>query len=96
MIEGYKLYKGLQKPLVFKGLKGRYIFIGAGAGLTTLAITIICSSTISLLAGVVALVVCGGISFFFIVNGQSKGLHSKSVGEGLYIVRKVVQGRLGV
>ena len=96
MEEGYKLYKGLQKPLVFKCLKGRYIFIGAGAGIGSLIMAIILSTTVSLLAGGVGLIVCAGISFFLIARAQSKGLHNKSVGAGLYIVRKVVQGRLDI
>ena len=96
MEEGYKLYKWLQKPLVFKGLKGRFIFIGAAAGVSTLLVAIIASTIAGLWAGAVAMFLFGGISFFIVISKQSKGLHSKSVGEGLYIVRKVVLGRLDV
>ena len=96
MSQSYKLYRGLQKPLVFKGLKGRYIFIGAGAGIGSLLVSILCSTMIGLAVGGIALFMCAGLSFFFIMRAQAKGLHDKSVGAGLYIIRKVVQGRLDV
>ena len=96
MEEGYKLYKGLQKPLVFKGLKGRFLFIGAAAGVSTLLVAIIASTIEGLWAGAVAMFLFGGISFFIVIREQSKGLHSKWVGVGFYIVRMGVQGRLDV
>ena len=32
----YKVFKGLQKPLEFMGLKGRYVWVGLGAAIATI------------------------------------------------------------
>ena len=93
---GYQLYRGLQKPLVFKNLKGKFIFIGAGAMLGALFAAVICTMIFNIIGGLIALLVAGGGGLFLVIHFQSKGLHSKEVNAGTYIVRKVIQGRLGV
>ena len=93
---GYQLYRGLQKPLVFKNLKGTFIFIGAGAMIGALFAAVVATMMTNIIGGLIALIVAGGGGLFLVIHKQSKGLHSKDVNAGVYIVRKVIQGRLGV
>jgi len=74
----YPVYKGLQKPLMFKGFKGRFIYWGVGcllAGLVSGALTM---TLINGWLGALVLVssVVGGL--FYIAGRQKKGLHIKT------------------
>jgi len=83
----YPFYKGLGKPLVYKGFKGKFIVWGilsllsgllAGGLLTALA-----GAFTGLLSGVA--LVFSGISFT--VLKQKQGLHSKRRHPGVFIHR---------
>jgi hypothetical protein len=51
----YKVYRGLQKPLVFKSFKGRYIYWGLGSILLALITAMLISSLINILAGMASM-----------------------------------------
>ena len=68
----YPLFKGLQRPLEFLGIQGRYIY---WAAVTT------CGAIVGLV--VLAAVVSAGI--VLILLKQRKGLHSKKVVPGVYV-----------
>ena len=40
-IGGFKVYKGLQRPLVFKNLKGKFIGWGAAALITSFLLCVV-------------------------------------------------------
>lgn len=82
----YNVYKGLQKPLIFKSFKGKYIYWGLGTLVLSLSMGIIMIVTVSLLVGAIVLIggMCGGL--FFIAQKQKKGLHNKQKQKGIYIV----------
>lgn len=60
----FNVYKGLQKPLIFKGLKGKFIYIGAGCAIGALLSSVIISNIISYTWGGITLciVMFGGLS----------------------------------
>ena len=74
----YPLFKGLQRPLEFLGIQGRYIY---WAAVTT------CGATVGFVAAYCLLgfitVVSDGI--VLILLKQRKGLHSKKVAPGVYV-----------
>lgn len=74
----FNVYKGLQKPLVFKGFKGRYIYWGLGFIVASLIVGGLIGAFFSLLAGVFAMVIVmvGGI--FYTSQRQRDGLHDKA------------------
>ncbi|RYE24109.1 MAG: DUF4133 domain-containing protein [Sphingobacteriaceae bacterium] len=76
---GFLLYKGLKKPLVFKGLKGKYIYQGAGAFIGTLIGSIILSKILGFFFG---LIIAIGTGSFMIWNTFRKqrinGLYDKT------------------
>ena len=69
----YPMFKGLQRPLEFMGIQGRYIYWAAGAigG--------------AIVGGLIVLVVtlCGGAAL--ILLKQRKGLHSKKNDKGVFV-----------
>lgn len=83
----YSVYKGLQKPLVFKGFKGKYMFYGAGSVIGGFIVFGISSKLIgsSALGGLsmVAFITAG---FFYTVYKQKQGLHNKAKTKALFFV----------
>jgi len=74
----YTVYKGLQKPLVFKTFKGKYIYWAAGGVLGAFVLCILFCLLVSYAAGGIALI-AGIISVFAFVDKKQKGgIHSKS------------------
>ncbi len=85
----YNVYKGLQKPLIFKGLKGKYIYYGIGSIVGSLLLCAIVAVISSFLyAGITLIVgIFGGL--FLSAHNQKKGLHKKDKRKGIFIINKV-------
>lgn len=84
----YPVFKGLQKPLEFLGLRGRYIYWGFGSAMGSILGFIIGYIISGFLAGLITLVVILGSGIALIFNRQGKGLHTKRVGKGTYIISR--------
>ena len=81
----YPVFKGLQKPLEFLGLRGRYIVWAAvtvGGGILSFLIGYVVFGFIAALVVLTAILSIGGVSIFV---KQHKGLHSKKCQKGIYI-----------
>lgn len=87
----YPIFKGLQKPLEFMGLQGRYIYWAAGtAGGALLGLMIVYALAGFLLGLAFAVVVLSaGISTILVK--QRKGLHSKKEDKGVFIYARSSQ-----
>lgn len=81
----YPLFKGLQKPLEFMGIQGRYIYWAAGAVGGAIIGFILAYCLIGFLAGLIALVVILGSGTAFVFLKQRKGLHTKKNDKGVFI-----------
>lgn len=81
----YPMFKGLQRPLEFMGIQGRYIYWAAGAvgGAIIGFIAAYCLS--GFLAGLIVLTVILGGGAAFILLKQRKGLHSKKNDKGVFV-----------
>ena len=79
------MFKGLQRPLEFMGIQGRYIYWAAGAigGAIVGFIVVYCLS--GFLAGLIVLVVTLGSGAALILLKQRKGLHSKKNDKGVFV-----------
>ncbi len=74
---GFYLYKGLKKPLVFFGLKGKYIFYAVGViGCGVIAALIL--SKFGLLGSLLGLVVTGGGVYLIFKRQDKHGLYDKT------------------
>ncbi len=85
-IQVYPLYKGLQRPLVFKMFKGRFIYWALGSILAGIITGIIAGAAISSLAGLIIMTVVSIPLLFFTLRKQSKGLYEKKVNEAIFII----------
>ncbi|OYD43627.1 DUF4133 domain-containing protein [Sphingobacterium cellulitidis] len=85
MIRRFSIYKGLQKPLVYRGFKGK--FIGWGIGSLALGLVgggLTGALTSMYLGGLVTiLAIAGGLTYTF--HRQKGGLHDKSRHRGVFI-----------
>ncbi|WP_262246524.1 DUF4133 domain-containing protein [Parapedobacter soli] len=85
MIRYFSIYKGLQKPLVYRGFKGKFI----GWGIASLALGLVGGGltgalTNMYLGGLVTiLAIAGGLTFTF--HRQKNGLHDKTRHKGIFI-----------
>lgn len=81
--ESFEVYKGLQKPLVFKTYKGRYIYWMAGGLFGSFILCVILCVAVGYLYGGIALV-GGAVGVVFYVNTKQKGgIHSKTKTKGV-------------
>lgn len=81
----YPIFKGLQRPLEFMGIQGRYIYWAAGVAGGAIVGFIVAYCLIGFLAGLIMLVIAigGGTSLIFLK--QKRGLHSKRIDKGVFV-----------
>lgn len=73
----YPLFKGLQRPLEFMGIQGRYIYWAAGVAGGAIVGFIIAYCLVGFVAGLVVLVAVVSTGIALIMLKQRKGLHTK-------------------
>ena len=81
----YPLLKGLQKPLEFMGLQGRYIYWAAATIVGTIVLFIIVYCLVGFIIGLITAVVCASSGSGLILIKQRKGLHTKKSDHGVFI-----------
>lgn len=81
----YPLLKGLQKPLEFMGLQGRYIYWAAATIVGTIVLFIIAYCLVGFIIGLITAVVCASSGAGLILIKQRKGLHTKKSDHGVFI-----------
>ena len=81
----YPLLKGLQKPLEFMGLQGRYIYWAAATIVGTIVLFIIVYCLVGFIIGLITAVVCASSGAGLILIKQRKGLHTKKPDHGVFI-----------
>ncbi|WP_139423236.1 DUF4133 domain-containing protein [Chryseobacterium mulctrae] len=74
---GFYLYKGLKKPLVFFGLKGKYIFYAVGV-IGGGVISALVLSKFGLLGSLLGLAVTAGGVYFIFKRQDKDGLYDKT------------------
>lgn len=81
----YPVFKGLQKPLEFMGLRGRYIYWAAGAIGSGILLFFIGYIVAGFLVGLILITIIIGFGGVMIFVKQHKGLHSKKAPTGIFI-----------
>ena len=83
--KSYPIYKGLQKPLTYKGFKGKYIYWALASLIFGLIIGAIASALTNIFfAGLCSLLSIGS-SISFILHKQKKGNHSRKNHHGISV-----------
>lgn len=85
----FPVYKGLQKPLVFKGFKGKFIYWGLGSLLIGLVTGALLMSLVNMWLGAIALVAAMTGGLLFTAAQQKKGLHTKKRTRSTYIINRI-------
>ncbi|MGI8633844.1 MAG: hypothetical protein ACR2KZ_00430 [Segetibacter sp.] len=86
MAKEYQIYKGLQRPLVFKMFKGRFIYWALGSLVGGIVAGIAIGATVSSLAGLVAMLIVSFPLLLFTIEKQKKGLYDKKTDEAVFII----------
>ncbi|MCM1511336.1 MAG: hypothetical protein NC116_11565 [Clostridium sp.] len=81
----YPVFKGLQKPLEFMGIQGRYIYWAAAAAGGAIIGFILGYCLLGFVAGLISLVGSLGVGAVLIMVKQRKGLHSKKEYRGIFV-----------
>lgn len=85
MLHQFSIYKGLQKPLVYRGFKGKFI----GWGIGSLVLGLISGGLIGALSSmylggmITILTISAGLSYTY--HRQKAGLHDKTKAKGVFI-----------
>ena len=74
---GFYLYKGLKKPLIFYGLKGKYILYAAGV-IGSGAVTALILSRFGLLGSLLGILVTAGAVYLIFRRQDKHGLYEKT------------------
>ena len=83
----FPLFKGLQRPLEFFGLQGRYIYWAAGTAGCAVTGFILGYIIFGFVAGLVLLVLSLAVGAVLIMVKQCKGLHTKKDERGVFVYR---------
>ena len=83
--DGYPVFKGLQKPLEFMGIRGRVLTLAAAAIGVSFVGFIVFSIALGKLAGFIAMLVLAVAGLVTIYIKQSGGLHKKKRNSEIFI-----------
>jgi hypothetical protein len=89
MAKHFPVYKGLQKPLIFRGFKGKFIYWGIGSLLAGLVVGSLTMSLVNMWLGTILLIGCITGGLLFTASKQKQGLHSKSRSNKIYIINQI-------
>ena len=84
----YKIYKGLQRPLVFKIFKGKYIYWALGSIVAGVIAGGAASMIISSIAGAITMVLVAIPLLFFTISKQKTGLYNKTKDDCIYMIAR--------
>lgn len=87
--DGFPVFKGLQKPLEFMGIRGRFLTLAAVAIGVSFVGFIAFSIVLGKLAGFVAMLVMAAVGLATIFVKQRGGLHNKKRAKGIYIYKNI-------
>lgn len=91
---GYLMFKGLQRPLEFMGIRGRFIYIAAGAiGASFLGFLLI-SYMFGRLIGFIGMFIIILISLLVIYFKQKNGLHDKKRCRDILMVKNIIASKI--
>lgn len=88
-MEGFPVFKGLQKPLEFMGIRGRFLTFAAVAIGVSFVGFIVFSIALGKLAGFIAMLAIAAAGLVAIYVKQRGGLHAKRRDRGVFIYKNL-------
>lgn len=86
---GYPIFKGMQKPLEFMGIRGRFLYYVGGAIAGAFFAYLLCAFLVGQLIGLTALAVIAIAGYLYSFSMQKKGLHSKKKNKDILIIKSL-------
>lgn len=86
---GYPVFKGLQRPLEFMGIRGRFLTYAAGAIGVSFIGFIVFSIVLGKLAGFIAMLALAVAGLITIYIKQRSGLHAKRHDRGVFVYQSL-------
>lgn len=91
---GFPVFKGLQRPLEFMGIRGRFLTIAAATiGVSFLGFLIF-SVAVNKLVGFIAMMVMVAVGLITIYIRQRSGLHAKHKSKEIHIYHSLFAKRI--
>ena len=84
-MERYPIYKGLEQPLSYKGLKGKYIGWGIGSLAGGIFLGWLIGAVLNMYLGVMMSLLLAGAGFGYTLYRQKNGLHNKKRAQGIFV-----------
>jgi hypothetical protein len=84
-MERFPIYKGLEQPLSYKGLKGKFIGWGIGSLASGIFFGGLIGALTSMYLGLLLSIILSGSLFSYTLHRQKGGLHNKAKTAGLFI-----------
>ena len=75
----FTIYRGLEKPLEFKGFKGKFLYIGAIGIFSSVIVGFGLMASVGMGAGIILLVLGALATILYCRHYQKKGLHNKDI-----------------
>jgi len=91
--EEFAIYKGLQRPLVFKMFKGKFIYYAAGVLVTGIIIAGLITALISSIMGLIVLFMVTVPGLLYVINKQKDGLQDKRRERAIFIHKPVFKNK---
>lgn len=85
MTDRYNIFRGVQKPIEFRGFKGHFIYMGIGGGFGVIVIGGLIFALFGAVPGCVSIATCLPGWFFYLSRKQKRGLSSKTNDFGIII-----------
>jgi len=87
-IQYYNMYKGLQRPVVFKLFKGKYIYWAGGSFIASMVLGGTFAALISNVVGIITFLGIGALGILYTLNQQNTvGLHNKKQVIGTILIK---------
>lgn len=85
--EEYAIYKGLQRPLIFKMFKGKFIYQGGAVLVVGIVVGGLTTAIVSSIVGLIVLFIVIVPGLMYVLSKQKRGLHDKKLDRAIYIKR---------
>ncbi|TWI15680.1 DUF4133 domain-containing protein [Sphingobacterium siyangense] len=81
----YQFYKGLQKPLIYRGFKGKFIYYGVGSIMGGMLCGGMIGAFTNMIFGCLSILVFMSAGMVYTISKQKKGLYDKTNHRGIFI-----------
>src|ERR1700741_1308405 len=82
----YALYKGLQRPLIFKSFRGKFIYWAMGSVLSGIVVGGLFAAFISSFIGILMMAIISVSLLFATIQKQKKGLYAKRNFDNIFMI----------